>query len=254
MTMNMIYTGVTMTELTTVKENEVAVAEDYKQLAINYLKHTGAKCTDNQLAQFIDVCCAWKLDPTKKEVYAVPYGDKFNVLIGYEVYIKRAEASGRLAGWKVWTEGSGNDLVAKIEIRRKDWQEPFVHEVYFAEYNQNTPIWKSKPRTMIKKVAIAQGFRLAFPDVLGGMPYTADELPAEMTGEKVINITPIAEAAVKPATISSELSDLRNHFFTILKQAGAIPIIDAAIESNDEIQMQEVLIRTKDYLINNKYM
>ena len=29
---------------------------------------------------------------------------------------------------------------------------------------------------MIKKVAIAQGFRLAFPDELAGMPYTADEI------------------------------------------------------------------------------
>ena len=42
-------------------------------------------------------------------------------------------------------------------------------------------MWKEKPVTMIKKVAIVQGFRMAFPDEFGGMPYTAEELPDEMT-------------------------------------------------------------------------
>ena len=41
---------------------------------------------------------------------------------------------------------------------------------------RNTQIWKEKPITMIKKVAIAQGFRLCFPEELGGLPYTAEEI------------------------------------------------------------------------------
>ena len=47
-------------------------------------------------------------------------------------------------------------------------------------------MWGSKPRTMIKKVAIAQGFRLAFPVELGGIPYTADELPGNNVAPEVV--------------------------------------------------------------------
>ena len=60
-------------------------------------------------------------------------------------------------------------------------------------------MWASKPYTMIKKVAIAQGFRLAFPDEIGGMPYTADELPDEMTTHN--------HKPTKPEIIDLEVED-----------------------------------------------
>ena len=52
------------------------------------------------------------------------------------------------------------------------------------------------PNFMLKKVAIAQGFRLAFPDELGGLPYLAEELPAtahitsESLGKDVVDVKP----------------------------------------------------------------
>jgi hypothetical protein len=73
------------------------------------------------------------------------------------------------------------DLKACIEIYRKDRAKPFYHEVDFSEYTQNNDMWGGKPKTMIKKVAMSQGFRLCFPVEIGGMPYTADELPDNMT-------------------------------------------------------------------------
>jgi len=172
----------------------------------------------NEKKQFIEIACAFQLNPFKREIYCIPYntkqGRKLSIITGYEVYLKRAERSGKLAGWKVWTEGEGNNLKACIEIRRKDWEQPLYHEVYFSEYAQKTydkynktyvlnSMWKSKPMTMLKKVVIAQGFRLAFPDELGGMPYTTDELPDEMTqtqktASKVIDIT-TEEPEQKPA-------------------------------------------------------
>jgi hypothetical protein len=39
---------------------------------------------------------------------------------------------------------------------------------------------------MIKKVAMAQGFRLCFSDELGGMPYTADELPDQVGQNQIV--------------------------------------------------------------------
>jgi hypothetical protein len=93
-----------------------------------------------------------------------------------------------MAGWSAYTEGSGDNLKAIVEIYRRDWTHPLKHEVYFKECVQTksdgrpSHFWSKMPAFMLKKVCISQAFRLAFPDELGGMPYTADELPEEMTG------------------------------------------------------------------------
>lgn len=180
--------------------NAVATVENYKDIAIQWLTSTGnlKKFNESQKNQFIDICVAFGLNPIKREVYGIPYGDKFNVIVGYESYIKRAERSGQLNGWNVEVIGSGNDMKAIITIHRRDWDNPFVHEVYFEEYNTNQNLWKTKPRTMLKKVAIAQGFRMCFSETLGGMPYTADELPDEMS-----NPTPIEKDTTPSDTIST---------------------------------------------------
>jgi len=158
----------------------------------DYIFGNSTKLTNEHKLLFKKTAVNFQLNPFKREIYAIPYTDykgevQMSIITGYEVYLKRAERSGKLSGWKVWTKKEGNETIACIEIYRKDFKEPIYHEVLFSEYNQNNKIWKSKPVTMIKKVAMAQGFRLAFPDDLGGIPYTADELPDNMT---TINVTP----------------------------------------------------------------
>ena len=149
-----------------------------KKVLEDFLFTSDTKLTDKQKALFVALAVRNQLDPFKREIYAIPYGGEFNIVTGYEVYLKRAEKSGKLSGWKVWTEGQGKDFKAIIEIHRKDWNQPLVHEVFFSEYDLGRSLWKSKPITMIKKVVMAQGFRLAFPEEVGGIPYTADELPS----------------------------------------------------------------------------
>lgn len=161
-------------ELQKVEPVEMDVINDYLTSFGNTLKPHHRK-------QFIEICRGFNLNPFKREVYGIQYGQNFNIIVGYEVYLKRAEMTHQLAGWKVWTEGSGAALIAKIEIERHDWKKPFVHEVELCEYDQGNTMWKKKTKTMLKKVVTAQGFRLAFPSEFGGMPYTSDELPDKMT-------------------------------------------------------------------------
>jgi hypothetical protein len=71
---------------------------------------------------------------------------------------------------------------AVIEIKRKDFSEPFRWEVYRNEFDKGQANWKTMGTFMLKKVAISQGFRLAFPDELGGMPYIPEEMPTEKGG------------------------------------------------------------------------
>jgi phage recombination protein Bet len=147
------------------------------------------KLQPNEIGQFTRIACEFQLNPFKREIYCVAYGNGDNracsIIVGYEVYIKRAERTGKLDGWKVWVEGEGENLKALVEINRKDWQHPFTHEVYWKEAAQKkkdgdaTSFWTRMPRFQLKKVAISQGFRLCFPDELGGLPYDGVELGIE---------------------------------------------------------------------------
>lgn len=140
---------------------------------------------ENEMKQFLTIAMTFQLNPFKREIYCIPYGQgqyrKLSIITGYEVYLKRAYATGKIEYWK--TDIGKDDLgtYALIVIKRKDWDGIFEHKVYMQEYNTNNSLWKNKPYTMLKKVVTAQGFRLCFPEEFGGMPYTNDELPDEMT-------------------------------------------------------------------------
>lgn len=165
---------------------EIAVVTD-KDL-IGYLDVMGlaTKLNDNEKNSFLQIAKAFKLNPFKREIYVSKYGENLSIITGYEVYIKRAERSGQLDGWSATTSGSvaeGN-LKATVTIYRKDRNHPFVWEALYKECVQTTregvptKFWQ-KAEFMTKKVAISQAFRLCFSDELGGMPYTADEMPEQ---------------------------------------------------------------------------
>lgn len=192
------------TAITTIPTNTMAVAEQY-------LESFGSKLTKAHKTQFLNICQSFGLNPFLRQIYGIPFGDKFNIIVGYEVYLQRAETSGQLAGWRAWTEGEGKEMKGCLEVTRRDWKAPFYHEAYLVEYSQNNTMWKDKPRTMIKKVAIAQGMRMAFPVELGGIPYTADEMPSTpevITHEpaKVMQIKPLIDTIQKAEAI--EINDM----------------------------------------------
>lgn len=213
-------------------ENQEAV----KAKALEYLTSMGLSIPQAQKEQFIELCVAMNLNPFKREIYGVGFKDKFNIIVGYEVYLKRADSTKLCTGWRVRTEGSVKDknLKAIIEIHRKDYTIPFIHEVDFAEYEQIhyrngalvQGMWQTKPKTMIKKVAVAQGFRLAFPNDFSGMPYIEEELQKETT-----------EGVVLPA--KKELSELAATLAPLginLEQKGTMAVASgSAVFSNNSL-------------------
>ena len=183
-------------EVTVTKE---ATAGNMKEAAIEYLRSTGLALPRQYEAQFLNACVLYGLNPFKREIYAVGYGDKWNVIVGYEVYLKRAERTGKLDGWKCEIEGEGAKMKAVLTVWRKDWEHPFTHEAWFTEMQQNSSIWRKMPRLMLKKTAIAQGFRQCFPDEIGGLPYAEEELPP------IVDVTPKAAPSTQgePAATKS---------------------------------------------------
>jgi len=138
-----------------------------------------------------------------------------SIVTGYEVYLKRAERVcvdgrrvydgfdepqflGKLKIEKkrkkfkdeqgVWQEKDVDFLVSEspddpfrcvVKIYRKDRSRPTIHTAYWDECTQGNEMWNTKPRTMLRKVALCQGFRLAFPDEFDGMPYAEEEVPVD---------------------------------------------------------------------------
>lgn len=182
-----------MNDLKIIENGEIATT-DYKKVACEYLQNMGLKLPQKYMTQFIELATLYKLNPFKREIYAVGYGDTFNIITGYEVYIKRAERTGKLNGWDCLIHGNGKEMYAELTIYRKDFEHPFKHQVDFVEFAQKkrdgtlNSMWMRMPKFMLKKVCISQGFRMCFSDEFGGMPYTSDELPEIENQQNIENL------------------------------------------------------------------
>ena len=198
---------------TELAKNETADVSEKDLLA--YLDNIqGTALTENEKIQFLSTAKAYSLNPFKREIYANVYVQKstgkrtLSIIVGYEVYLKRAERTGLVDGWDVeFTHDNNNMLLSAIlTIWRKDRTKPFKWEVFYDEQVQKnyngeiTAFWK-KGYQQLRKVAISQGFRLCFPDELGGIPYTSDEMPQQIeeTTAEVIKETYELQKPEKPA-------------------------------------------------------
>ena len=162
------------------------------------------KVKDEEILKAVAVAKHLGLDPIKKEVHFVPYSGSVQMIVSYTEYVKRAEKSGKLSGWKVDFGKDELGEYAQIEIHRKDWQTPFVWKVYMEEAKQNSPTWQKMPKFMLRKVAIAQGFRLAFPEETAELPYEDAEIgyqqqtqPQEILEPEIVEETPKVEMATQ---------------------------------------------------------
>lgn len=121
------------------------------------------------------------LNPWKGEIYFIPFktkdGTKVQKVVSYLVYVQRAEKTGLLNGWEV--ELSQDTKTATCIIYRKDWDRPFKWTVHLQEVKRDTRAWREMPGFMLRKVCIAQAFRLAFPGATGELPYIPEEAPIE---------------------------------------------------------------------------
>ena len=108
-------------QLAEVKDFPVVTAEDVRKFFCE-------KATEKEVAMFLQIAKHNNLNPFLREIYIVKYGSyPASILTGYEVYLKRAERSGKYAGFKVWVEGNVPDMKACIEVPRKDWEKPLYH-------------------------------------------------------------------------------------------------------------------------------
>jgi len=161
----------------------------------SYLTKGNVAITGQEAILFMNMCKYQKLNPFIGEAYLVKFGDKpADQIIGRAAFEKRAEVHEQYDGFKaglilardgevVEVEGSfclKTDMLLGgwCEVYRKDRKNPIIAKVNFDEYNKGKSTWVSIPKTMIRKVAIVQALREAFPSNLGGM-YVEEEMSFE---------------------------------------------------------------------------
>ncbi len=182
-----------------------------QKLLMDYLKQTNSNLLPNEQNQFLAIASTFNLNPWKREVYAVAYGQgnsrKLSIIVGYEVYLRRAEEFPQYDGYETKFFGEGASMGCSCIVHRKDRNHPIGSTVFLREYSQNNAMWNTKPHVMLEKVAIATAMRRAFPSEFNGMPYTSDELPDNMTkGAEVLDrngyveVVPDAQEAPAEAT------------------------------------------------------
>lgn len=163
----------------------------------NYLVSGNAdKVTDKELKLFMELCKAQGLNPFLKEAYLIKFGNDASIITGKDVFLKRARANPDFRGFKAgiivqtdqgfekregtfYLKGQENLVGGWASIYIKDWEVPFDHSVSLAEFNKGTSTWKTMPAVMIRKVALVQALREAFPDELQQL-YSAEEMEGEV--------------------------------------------------------------------------
>jgi len=154
--------------------------------------------SDQELVFFMNTCKMQGLNPlVNGEVYLIKYSkeEPAQMVVGKDAYLRRAfehpdylyKQDGitvRRGQEIVQKEGCciypGEDLVGgwcRVYFIRNNKERTAYKEVAFSEYNKGQANWKSKPATMINKVAISQCVRDAFPKDYEGV-YSEEEMLA----------------------------------------------------------------------------
>lgn len=184
----------------------------------SYLVSGNGRVTDQEVTFFIHLCRGMRLNPFLKEAYLIKYSDKqvAQTVVSKEAFLKRAEHSEEFDGYDAGiiifnSEGqieyrrgtfymkNREELVGGwAEVYKKNRSRPYRSDVSLDEYigrkNDGTvnSMWSSKPATMIRKVALSQALREAFPDDLSQL-YTEEEMEVN----EPLNVAPIQQLPVE---------------------------------------------------------
>uniref|UniRef100_A0A7C5Z7A4 Phage recombination protein Bet n=1 Tax=Caldicellulosiruptor owensensis TaxID=55205 RepID=A0A7C5Z7A4_9FIRM len=220
-------------ELARIKEGEIVEYETEtgkvrlsSQVIKQYLVSGDAsKVTDAEVFMFLKLCQHQRLNPFLREAYLIKYSDKepATIVVGKETFTKRAARCELCAGWQAGVIVKKKDgtleyrtgtLVLPDEelvggwakVYRKDWKEPLEVSVSMQEYVRKKKDgtlmrnWAEMPATMIRKVALTQALREAFPEQFTGM-YSAEEMPVDSTQLPTEPVSTVENYQQEPATL-----------------------------------------------------
>lgn len=192
-------------------------------IVARYIVTGDQKADDREVYSFMAKCQARRLNPLAGDAYMTVFGGKASVIVSKDYFVRTATQQpgfdGMRAGVVVATRDGGlqyregcivGSQTEKLvggwaEVWDKGRKYPSRAEIALSEYNTGRSLWKSKPATMCRKVALVQALREAYPGAYGGI-YDADEMPepdvAVSVPEPVVAAPeqePVAEEPEPPA-------------------------------------------------------
>jgi len=159
-------------------------------MAINYLVK-GSNLTEKEAVMFVNLCFYNRLNPYTGDAYLVKYGGDAQMIVSKQAALKLADRNPNRDGFEaglIVKDSNGNItdrdgsfylendevLGGWCKVYRKDFRVPVTARVMLSEYSKNQATWKTMKATMIRKVAIHQAHREAFPEEYQGV-YIAEE-------------------------------------------------------------------------------
>lgn len=157
----------------------------------NYLVRGNGNVTDQELVMFINLCKYQKLNPFLNEAYLVKFGQQpAQIITSKEAFMKRAENHPNYEGFEAGIIVERNGELVEVEgavklpndkliggwakVYRSDRKVPVSVRISLEEFSKGQATWKQMPLNMIRKSAIVNAQREAFPDTLGAL-YTEDD-------------------------------------------------------------------------------
>lgn len=189
----------------------IAAAADFTREQLDVLKASVAKdLTDAEFAHFAEVCRRSRLDPFRKQIYAMKRNTKQGPVVshqtgidGFRVIAQRSgEYEGQLGPLWCGKDGSWRDVwlssdppvAARVGVLRRGFREPLWATARYEAYVQTeysggpNSMWRKMPDNQLAKCAEALALRKAFPEDLSGL-YTVEEM-GQADNEGVIERRP----------------------------------------------------------------
>lgn len=156
-----------------------------------YLVRGNGAVSEQEVVMFINLCKFQKLNPFLNEAYLIKFGSQpSQIIVSKEAFMKRAETNPQYEGFQAGIIVERNGELVEIEgavklkndvliggwckVYRKDRKMPIVSKISLEEFSKGQATWKQMPLNMIRKSAVVNGLREAFPENLGAM-YTEED-------------------------------------------------------------------------------
>lgn len=247
--------------------NELAVtyvASDGVEIELNpqtvatYMLIGEQQIDQREMASIIAKCRARMLNPLAGDCYITVFSGKASIIISRDYMNRAANSQPTFTGLKsgvITIAGDGRELYRSGEFYLKDrevlvgaWAEvydsrytiPMRCEICRDEYDQGRNLWKSKPATMLVKVAEMHALRKAYPGAFGGL-YDASEMPDST--QSIQSQPQVIEQPQQPAQKPTDpRAKLLGELAQELAQVMDMPIADAKksmFEQGDYRKMNE---------------
>lgn len=191
----------------------------------NYLTRGNDSVSDQEVVMFINLCKYQKLNPFLNEAYLVKFkGAPAQIITSKEAYMKKAERNEDFEGLKAGLIVMRNDEVIEIEgsfalktdvvlggwaeVYKKNRKFPYVTKVNLDEYNKGQSTWSKMPKTMIRKTAIVQALREAFPEDLGALYVEEEQQAIHSNAEIEVKEEIKQKGNKKPIDIDAQASNV----------------------------------------------